>query len=504
MTISYRQSNLFISLCQDGCDYNEYTKDSERVSCSCDAQTNSTKTSFSTIEVFSSFIFNSFYSSIKVSNFMVMKCYKLFFDFSDFFKNVGKILMLILYLLFIVLMILCIIKKDKQLLGFMMTIINYKFNVNKPPKTDLPKEKLKLSIKKDNNLKKSMNNLTIKTVKKKTSKESKNSISYKIKHNPPIKKKVGNKKKSKTENHYINANINIISYPKKSKKDKILNESSKISFNRSTLKNLNKSEFDKRKKRSVVNSFASSKNKLKKNSLSIVERQKQLNNYEFNYLNYKQAIILDNRSILKFYWCLLKQKHLILFAILPENDYNLHYMKILMFILSFSLYFTINAFFFVDDTMEKINLYSGNYNFFFNLPQIIYSSIITTVVTILLKNLSLSMKNILSIKTSKDMKSAKDRCRKMKEQLNTKFIIFFIFGNILMLFYFYFIACFCSVYKNTQHILIKDTLISFAISMLYPFGTCLIPTALRYISFADKYKRRECLYNISNFITIII
>ena len=73
---------------------------------------------------------------------------------------------------------------------------------------------------------------------------------------------------------------------------------------------------------------------------------KNLNDQELNNLEYKLAISLDKRSYFQFYWSLLKKKQLILFTFLPNNDYNLVSIKICLFLLSFSLYFTINGFFF--------------------------------------------------------------------------------------------------------------------------------------------------------------
>ena len=73
--------------------------------------------------------------------------------------------------------------------------------------------------------------------------------------------------------------------------------------------------------------------------------KKSLTEYEMNFLNYELALRLDKRTYWQYYWSLLKQKHLILFTFLPVNDFNLSSLKIALFILSFSLYFTINGFF---------------------------------------------------------------------------------------------------------------------------------------------------------------
>ena len=52
----------------------------------------------------------------------------------------------------------------------------------------------------------------------------------------------------------------------------------------------------------------------------------------------------------------------------------------------------------------------------------------------------------------------------MKVCINIKFILFFILSIICLSFFWYFISCFCGIYKNTQTILIKDTVISYILS----------------------------------------
>ena len=53
---------------------------------------------------------------------------------------------------------------------------------------------------------------------------------------------------------------------------------------------------------------------------------------------------------------------------------------------------------------------------------------------------------------------------------------------------------FGAIYKNTQYYLLKDTLISFALSQLYPFAINLIPGFFRIPSLSDKKKQRSFLY----------
>jgi hypothetical protein len=229
-----------------------------------------------------------------------------------------------------------------------------------------------------------------------------------------------------------------------------------------------------------------------------------LNDEELNTLEYEIAIIYDKRTFFQYYWSLLKKKHLILFTFLPSNDYNLFTIKISLFLLSFSLYFTINGFFFSDDTMHKIHEDKGAFNIMYQIPQILYSSVITGIINMILKMLSLSEKNILIIKQEKKINLAIKKSEQIERYITIKFIIFFFLSTILLLFFWYFISCFCAVYTNTQIILIKDTLVSFGLSMLYPFGLNLLPGMFRIPALRAKNKDKSCLYRISRLIAIII
>ncbi len=60
--------------------------------------------------------------------------------------------------------------------------------------------------------------------------------------------------------------------------------------------------------------------------------------------------------------------------------------------------------FFDNDTMHNIFIDNGSYNIIYELPKILFSTLITSIINILLKTLSLSEKNFLSIKHEKDVK----------------------------------------------------------------------------------------------------
>ena len=101
------------------------------------------------------------------------------------------------------------------------------------------------------------------------------------------------------------------------------------------------------------------------------------------------------------------------------------------------------------------------------------------------------------------MKIVKEKARKIKKRLKIKLIIFLFISSIIMLFCFYFISCFCAAYYNTQLILIKDALISFGTSMIYPFGFKLLPGIFRIPSLRASKMDQKCIYKISKILNLI-
>ena len=225
-----------------------------------------------------------------------------------------------------------------------------------------------------------------------------------------------------------------------------------------------------------------------------------MNDYELNNLEYEEAKKVDKRTFIEYYFSLLKLRNIILFTFFYNQDYNLFSIKISLFLLIFSLHFTINSFFFNDDTMHKIYKDNSSYNFIFQIPIILYSTLISSTINIILKFFSLSEKDILQIKKEKNYLSSKNESIRVKNCLRKKFIIFYILGIILLLFFCYFITCFCFVFYNTQIILIKDTFISFGLSILYPFLLIIFPGSLRIYSLN---KNKKSIYKLSIFLSLL-
>ena len=84
--------------------------------------------------------------------------------------------------------------------------------------------------------------------------------------------------------------------------------------------------------------------------------------------------------------------------------------------------------------------------------------------------------------------------------IKIKFIILFIFTFIFLIFYWYTITSFCAVFKNTQITFIKDSLLSFVLSIIYPVIIYIIPSCFRIISLRNKKSNLKCLYKLSEII----
>ena len=151
--------------------------------------------------------------------------------------------------------------------------------------------------------------------------------------------------------------------------------------------------------------------------------------------------------------------------------------------------------------MNKVTQNDGKNDLIFNqIPQILYSTIISAIINSILKYLSLSEKIIISIKQEANIRIATQKGNKMKTCMRLKGIIFFILSILINGFFWYFTACFCAVYKNTQKVFITDTLLSFLLSMVYPFGLNLLPGFFRIP--ALKSGKSKCKFVFSYFISL--
>ena len=164
----------------------------------------------------------------------------------------------------------------------------------------------------------------------------------------------------------------------------------------------------------------------------------------------------------------------------------------------------VNALFFTEGTLHKIYQDEGHFNFLYQIPQIIYSSLISGIINILIKYLALSQDSIVKLKQEKNKEKLDEKYKELMRDLIIKFIAFFVVTFLLLSFFWYYITCFCGIYINTQSHLIKDTTFSFIVSFIYPFGFCLIPGIFRIYALKDENKHRNLLYKFSLILNTIL
>ena len=224
---------------------------------------------------------------------------------------------------------------------------------------------------------------------------------------------------------------------------------------------------------------------------------------EINNLTYDLALLYDKRSYCEYYISLLKTNHILIFSFCFKNDYNSKIIKIDLFFVSFAMYYTTNAFFFDDDTMHKIYVNKGSFDLEYQLPKILYSSIISFALNKILTLLALSDNGLIDLKKNKNIKNIDSRAENLKRRLKIKFVIYFIISLIFLLLFWYYISMFGAIYKNIQIHLGKDTLISFGLSLVFPFGTNLLPGIFRIPALSNHKNKRKCLYIISKLLQIL-
>ena len=461
------RKNIFIennmTLCEEDCNLIDYNYTNKKVKCSCLIKISIPF--FNEIKFDKNKLLKSFIDINNFANIKFLKCHKNVFNGKCLLKNYGFHINIFLLIIYFICFFIFYCKYYFHLVNDINMIVDAKYNVIQFKKQNYNKNKTSTSDE--------INNIT--KIKIKFKNKNINKKNY-IKYNnffPSIQQREKNNKNIILPNKVDNQNeILIIS--------NISNNSIKIE-----------------KEKQITNNSILTSNK---NYLKYKEILRYTDN-ELNSFSYEKALNHDKRTYIQYYLSLLKTQHLLIFSFYYKNrDYNSQIIKIFLFFFFFGLHMMINALFFNDNTMHKIYVDKGSFNFIYQISQIIYSSIISIIITTLIKFLALTEKIILKIKNLKKIKLLKTEVIKAKNILKVKFIVFFICSFLLLIFFLYYISCFCGIYENTQIHLIKDSVISFGLSLIYPFILFLIPGIFRIPALHSKEKDKEYLYKLSKLI----
>ena len=436
--------NNNMSLCEENCDLIDYIIDDEKAKCSCDVKLSLAP--LDNIKFDKKEFFKNFIDIKNIANLSILKCFKQVMKGKNLAKNYGFFIMTFILLLYFVTLVLFLIKSYNKLKTDIFIIFSslksseiIKFKGEKSPQAPIKKDLLDIN----NNKKK---------------------IMFNNDNNENRKNKLNIKNKEKmTDNNILNQ----------------------------MTQNPENNSLDRINKINLINNID------KENIKDLMEQK----DFELNSLDYEEALKLDHRNYFQYYISLIKNNHPLMFSFAPFKDYNSRIIKMFLFFFSFSLDFTVNALFFSDETMHQISQDKGKYNFLFQIPQILYSSLISRFIDGLIKNLALSQDIFVSLKQEKDKKQIdKEHFNKYLKVLKIKFIAYFITSFVILFLFWFYIICFCGIYINTQIHLIKDSIISLFTSFLLAFIMFLIPGIFRIPSLTVEQPTRKYFYKLSNFI----
>ena len=377
-----------------------------------------------------------------------MKCYKIVFEIKSLIKNQGFYLISFIIILYFITLFIFITKSFKVLKKEILNI----FSAKRSNKIHL-----------DNNI---------------------------IKYGGKIEKNKNRRNKEFIQN---NKTYNQEDKTYQKLDSKWINKSKIKNFNYLATQNIDNTSQRINPKTDIIND---SDNTIINNAKNILNKK----DFELNSLCYESAIKLDHRTYIEYYISLLKNNYPIIFSFVPFDDYNSKIIKIFLFFFLYSLDLTVNALFFTDDTMNKIYQDKGKFNFLYQIPQILYSALISKLLDSIIKNFALTKENIVQFKEKKEKSELYIIYKKFISKLKIKYILYFVLTFIVLLFFWFYDICFCGIYINTQSHITKDSLISEITSLLIPLALYLLPGIFRISALRAEKPSRKFLYKFSIFL----
>ena len=465
-----RRSDYYIenSLCEDGCNYTKINFKSGMVECDCEHQSNKGLDTVNSI--LEKIPIDGFGDSLSTSNLIVVRCYKLVFNFKYMKKNIGCWIMILLFFFQIPPMITFLISGMRSLYSYLNHVSNKKqleqMKENEEQEEEEEEEENDGSSMPSN-------------PPKKTTKDSINDDEY----GTPAKlmEKVSPSKKLTMLD--LNQKNNYI--------DK---------YSDSTKKMMN-TEYMHVQKTSMNSDFTDNNNV---NDGSENENSKE-DDYEqddYDEIVYENAIQYDNRSICKFLLHAMSMKIVFLAPCSNISIYEPFCVKIVAFFLNIATYLVMNAILFDESYIEKRYNETGNTGFIYmiknEIPKCIYASLASTVIGFLIMYLTSAKKRFkVAIETQKDPAEFIKRTKKIISQLKCKIIGFFITSIILMGLFWYYISAFCAVYQKTQVPWLEGCLITFVFCVIFQIIYALFITLFRYMGLKCKI---SCCYTLSTYL----
>ena len=421
-----------ISFCSNGCELNNVEIETKRVNCSCNLDykeeeglniDNNTE-KFNATENFITYLLDNV-------NYQIFKCYKILFktDIKNLISNVGFFLGIGVILFTIVSFFIFFFVFLPKIRIQIFKLVPNKRNFTKKPSTMRSTKK-----------------------RKKTKKKKKTNKTVFINSNSdiPIQLKKNLTRKGKLEIYLPDSN----SHPVKRK-------------------------FQKESEENINTNYKAENNKTENNN--------KIEEKEYNFLPYTQALRLDKRNICSIYLSLIKMKIDIIPILFFPEEFTHRSITLAVYLSDFLFSFFMNAFLYTDDVVSEKYHNNGQLNLFTTLFLTLTSNIVSSILIYFIEILIAYKDYLVSlVKEINKEYSYILTFKKLYKILKIKVYIFYVFVLILSAFMMIYILIFCQIYKKSQNNLLINYVLGLVESLAYSIGITIIISILRFISL--KYK----------------
>ena len=234
----------------------------------------------------------------------------------------------------------------------------------------------------------------------------------------------------------------------------------------------------------------------------VMNNLKELTDIEMNSLEYELAKIKDKREFCKYYFSLIRTKHILLRTFKIKIGFDSRIINLCNFLFLLSLHLAINTMFVDYSSIHNIYISKGSFDFIYHGQNIIYATIILYILQAIFSYLINTERNILEIKEEGNKKYFK-KIYGIMNIIIIKFILFFTISLLLIFFFWFYISCFATIFPRTQIHLFIRTLISLIFSFILPFALYLLPAFCRIYSLTKMKDSGKELYHFSQFLQLL-
>ncbi len=484
------------TLCENGCDlkgfnYNGTTAEAE---CECDIKTNFL------IDNLNNSLTGEFAEILANANFNLFQCYKNVFNIKKLVKNLGGWIIFIISVIQIVVLIIYLQNGFKNI--FVELEQNSKRLMRKESfRANPPKKKLSMKANENINLNEDQDKHHKNIIKSEINLNNSSSLSKKEHKNKNEHEHEHKHEKKDEMNYYLKNHILDLNLsndfdspmPLKREKTQLIEKDKELNLNEEKIKTKKKnsellkltsdnySETDSIKE-IIIYEYITPDEMFKKN----------FDDNELDEMVVEDARKYDNRTFCNFYFSQLKEKQDIINIFCKQNTFESFQMRIMVFFYGMSLYFFLNALFYIESYISTEIHSKDNFSFWTlvenELQRCIFSQFVSFFVDLFEKCLDSSSKSLdVLLKSEKNpdiyLKKSRMIIRNMKK-IHCWFIVFNFFSMVI---FWYFCCAFCDVKYNTRINWIEGSIITFSIINCLPFLFCGITTILRFIGLKCKY-----------------